>query len=725
MHARKRWFAHPLSIGIMLALTVAEVVAQEEPKGSPQAPLRLEEVQVTATRSPESIATIPGSVTVIPREQIEDQATLSRDFGEILGKLVPGLAPPTQSMSIFGQSLRGRNIAVLIDGVPQSTTRNVQRDLRTIDPSAVERVEIIRGPTAIYGDGATGGIINIITRAPGMGRPSFTTTGGLNVAVSHPGDSVGGTIAQGALGKLGRFDYALSGVFEHTGGFFDAEGDRIPPDPHGQGGLADSNTFNLFGKFGLDLGPQRLQLSVNHFNTEQDTDFTTDPAVDALPRSNTTKARAREGLQLEDDQGARNTVVSLDYTHAAIFGSRVHGQVYYRDYVTRFFPFDARAFPAFGNTIFQSRVESEKVGGRLEIETPFPRPLRLTALWGLDVTDEATSQPVDLMDPVAFDASGGLVFRKISARDFVPLLDQLNLGLFLQLEWQAIERWLLLRAGFRYEDIGVRVDDFTTLAGNQIRGGELDYDAALFNAGAVFYATDAISLFVNFSQGFSLADIGRTLRTAPAGFSVAALRPEAQKVDHYEVGLRGTWRAVQASLSGFFNESDLGTTFAPDLTIVRAPERVYGLEATLDVQPIASWRLGATASWVEGENDVDRDGNFKALDGFRIPPLKLTGYLEHDTLPRWRNRLQVLYSGSRERAFEDLGPRAFGGRPVESYTVVDLISDVKVGPGTLRLGLENVLNNQYLPVVSQLQPLNSANAAARGATFSVAYTFRY
>lgn len=94
------------------------------------------EVTVTATRTEEQTQDVPRSVTVINREQIEQQTRLSRDLGEILGKTVPGLAPPTQSASNFGQTLRGRNILVLIDGVPQSTSRNAFRDLKTIDPAA-------------------------------------------------------------------------------------------------------------------------------------------------------------------------------------------------------------------------------------------------------------------------------------------------------------------------------------------------------------------------------------------------------------------------------------------------------------------------------------------------------------------------------------------------------------------------------------------------------------
>ncbi len=44
----------------------------------------------------------------------------------------------------------------MVDGIPQSTPlRNGGRDMRTIDPSAIERIEVIKGATAIYGNGQT------------------------------------------------------------------------------------------------------------------------------------------------------------------------------------------------------------------------------------------------------------------------------------------------------------------------------------------------------------------------------------------------------------------------------------------------------------------------------------------------------------------------------------------------------------------------------------------
>lgn len=693
-----------------------------EPTAIKRKPIRVEEVEVTATRSERPLAGVPEAVTVITREAIEKQAILSRSLVDFLGKLVPGLAAGSQSLSNTGQTLRGRNVLVLIDGVPQSTLRNAARDLSTIDPSAIERIEVVRGATSIYGDGATGGIIHIITKKPGEGKPSFTTEVLANTAPTNPLTGIGGRVVQSVAAKKGIFDYSLSGSYERVGGLFDARGDRIPPDLlSAQGGLADLHTYNLFGKFGLDLGPQRVQLSINHYDAEQDSDYVTDFA-----NVRAGKGVTKKGLVLDDQSGTRNTVINLDYTRANLLGSKVYAQAYYRDYMTRFFPFDGRTSAPLGNNIIQSRVLSEKWGGRLTVETPLPvaTTFKPTLIWGMDAAQEKTSQRVALMDPTTYVNSGQVAFRQTGDRTWVPPMTQRNLGMYAQLELKLHERWLV-RGGVRHERIGVDTDAFATLRGRSIASGSRDFDATVFNAGTVVYVTDAVNVFANYSQGFSIPDVGLIIRDAPAGFSFSDSQLEPIKVDQYEVGIRGDWSQVQASVVGFFNESLLGVTSAGFFAnVVRAPERVYGVEGTVDLQ-LSEWSLGGTATYVEGENDSNRTGDYKYLNGFRVPPLKVTAYVEHLTVPewKWQNRLQVLYSGTRDPG---LGTAVFGGRPVHSFTVLDLISTVKAGPGTVRFGVENLLNSQYYLPVAQLQRAGIASlTAARGTVLTLGYTIAW
>ncbi len=677
---------------------------------------RLDEVVVTATRTPQSITAVPGSVSVITRQEIETQTALTatRDLGEILSKLVPGLAQGSQSMDSYGQTLRGRTASILIDGVPQSVNPTNFRDFMRIDPSAVERIEIVRGATAIYGEGATGGIINIITRKPAKGATQYTTNIGANLSTTRVGDSLGGNIAQYASGKRDNFDYTVNAAMSHTGGLFDANGDRTMPGADDIGSFADANTINLLGKAGWDIGKQRVVLSANHYRFKQDSRYTPDPA------SGPAKASYLSGLQLPDQPRLQNTTVNLDYSHPDVAGSRVHGQLYLTNQESLKPPFDGR--PTTG--LRAEELGSNKLGGRLEIDTPLSIQAQTRVLWGLDYSGEKHGRSNNYFDGTAYDSSGGRIYVPVSSRTVLGPLNQRNLGLFAQLKWAPAERWLL-RGGARHEQIRADVESFINRKGNAIVGGNLSYSATVFNVGTVFQLNDTAELFANYSQGFSAPNLNATLSNAAAGTAVKSLRPEPQKVDNYELGVRGEWERVKSSLSAFYNTSELGTKIDPPTGLsTRLPQRIYGVEATADAKPLQQLRAGGTISWIEGKDDGNKDGHFDSMSGFSIPPLKLTAYLDHETLPRlgWHNRLQVLYSGDRNKAY-DKGVDTY---PVNSYSVVDLLSTIKAGSGTVRVGIENLFNNQYsTPYFQVWDGGNSGRAAARGRVLSIGYTLSY
>ncbi|MEM7795761.1 MAG: TonB-dependent receptor plug domain-containing protein, partial [Cyanobacteria bacterium P01_C01_bin.118] len=186
-------------------------------------------IVVTATRTEEPILDVPRSVTVIDREDIQLQRQLTNNLPDILGQLVPGLGPPTLQNRTRNLSLRGRTALILIDGVPQNPNSGFATELNTIDPDVIERIEIVRGPSAIYGDGATGGIINIITRAATDESITYelgaTTSVGLT---SIEDDSFAYGVQFGAAGSDERTDLRASLSYDVTNSFFDANGDRIP-----------------------------------------------------------------------------------------------------------------------------------------------------------------------------------------------------------------------------------------------------------------------------------------------------------------------------------------------------------------------------------------------------------------------------------------------------------------------------------------------------------------
>ncbi|MGG6285454.1 TonB-dependent receptor domain-containing protein [Leptolyngbya sp. AN03gr2] len=682
-----------------------------------------EEVVVTATRTEEPLKKVPRSITIINRQQIEEQSRLTRNLGDILANTVPGFSAPTQRTNTFGSTLRGRGISVLIDGVPQNgNLQSLPTQLTSIDPSAIERIEIVRGPNSIYGGQATGGTINIITRKP-SNQLTSTLELGTTTALTGSEDKFGYNLQYQLSAKQGAVDLTTGIGLTTTGTFYDAEGDRIAnsvsPD--------DTQILNGLLKVGVDLDPQqRLQFTATHYNNRRNNNLTEDASIDVIPGIQKARTLAIDGLQiLGTTEGSyiRNTNVALDYTHQNLFGSKVQGQVYYRNNAFRGsgIPFDGRDFLG---VIGRTPGESEQFGTRLQVNTPFNPDKTLQLLWGVDYNNEKSFQNIEVFDPEAFDASGGSVFRKIAERTFVPRYTVNDLGLFAQLQWDANDR-LNLSGGLRYVNLGLKIDDYVTINDQAVQGGDRQFDTVAFNAGATYQLSDQLSAFASFSQGFSVPSFGFILREPPSGFTrvTDAIRlTEPQKVNNYEVGLRGRWSTVQASISGFYNTSDLGEDFRlvnNNLEIVRAPQRTYGVEATLDWQATKTLSFGGTLTWQEGENDEDEDGNFLALNSITVPPVKLTAYVENETLPGWRNRLQLLYSGNRDRAFQD----GVDGGKISSYVTLDFISRIQLGQGELQIGIQNLLNTQYFPVYSQyFAPFfDSANYAGQGRTLSVTY----
>lgn len=691
-----------------------------------ESPPQLKEVTVTATRSEAEINTVPQTVTIIKREQIEQQALGGGGLGDVLGKLVPGFGVGRESPSTFGQNFRGRNINVLIDGVPQSTNRNGARVLTVIDPGAIERVEVIHGASAVYGDGATGGVINIITRKAKDGEFRHETEVGGSVSLTHPEDSVGKHIRHSTAGKKGPVDFLANISFEQTGAFFDAEGDQVPPAGAGQGSLAETDSYNVLGKLGWDLSPQRrLQMSINAYKAAQDTNYATDTAVPATPLR-AYKARAKQGLTLDENERTENLTTSLDFTDKNVLGSKMHAQVFWRDYTTVYSPFKRHNGTGQGPAIFQSFIESQKAGGRLEFDTLISEKNSIIAVWGLDFIDETTSQSGYVHDLAIYNASGGTVFQSTGQqRYWAPPYNIRSKAAFGQLEWQATDK-MLWRAGVRRELIDVKVDDYINITNGAVTGGDLKYADTLFNIGVVYDVSNSINVFAGFNQGFSLPDIGLFLRTAPAGSSVQTLNTAPQKVDNYEMGVRGNWATTRASVSFFLSKSDLGArSGGMNQPPQRAPERIYGMEATLDKTLMKTWRSGGTFTWTEGKKYDTAGQEIGYLGNDAISPLKLTAYVEHDTSPTWTNRLQLTYSGVRDR-FNGNTTNLYKNR-IEDYAVLDWLSQYRLSTrGTLSFGINNLLNKQYHNVLAQTVVTpgvydNTRYAAASGATAYLSY----
>jgi outer membrane receptor for ferrienterochelin and colicins len=124
-----------------------------------------QQVVVTATRTEKLMEDVPVVTEIVTRAEIEEKG--AEDLSEILEDR-PGIAiesGTTGGRFLYMNGVDSRRLLVLVDNVPQSGKLNNRLQLNLIDADKIDHVEIVKGPgSALYGNDAMGGVINIITK---------------------------------------------------------------------------------------------------------------------------------------------------------------------------------------------------------------------------------------------------------------------------------------------------------------------------------------------------------------------------------------------------------------------------------------------------------------------------------------------------------------------------------------------------------------------------------
>lgn len=184
----------------------------------------MSDVVVTASGFEQNVADAPASISVIPREKLEQGSY--KDLNDAL-RDVPGVII-TSNGDNNGRgdiSLRGMGSAytlILVDG-KRTNTRETQNNGSTgtdqswTPPlSAIERIEVVRGPmSSLYGSDAMGGVVNIITR-----KVATEWTGAVRAETilqqhSRSGDSQQGNVYLSGPIKTDLLGLSVYGAYSH------------------------------------------------------------------------------------------------------------------------------------------------------------------------------------------------------------------------------------------------------------------------------------------------------------------------------------------------------------------------------------------------------------------------------------------------------------------------------------------------------------------------------
>jgi len=678
----------------------------------------IEHIVVTGSRIVESIDEVPATITVINRQQIEAQLKISPELQSLLAALVPGLAPNTGSSSNSTQTLRGRSPLVMIDGVPQSTPlRNGSLGIRTLDPNVIQRIEVIKGATSIYGNGAAGGIINYITKKATENdkvNGSFSLSSRFSAVKLE--DSAGQRIEASIDGNINKFTYVLNASYEENGVQRDAEGDVLGLIY----GLSDAKVQNYFTKFGYQFDEDKsLQLTYNHYRSEQDSDL-----IDVVGSVNTgTKSyaiSAPEGtVKPGVPQGPKNDNLMIKYTDEALLeNTQMVIDAYSQKIENIFFFSPVLSNPSEGYDGGQSLIKSEKEGLRVTFNSQLEWDnLEATLIYGIDALSDITSQPL------------------VDGREWVPEMDMENIAGFLQTKWVYNDD-LIIKAGIRREEIDLGVNDYSTLKlcrtpdtcsiPVNVKGDTLNYRATTYNLGVRYNIMDSFQPFANYSQGADISDIGRLLRTATVT-DISLIRTEASIIDNYEIGFVSDIDNLHMEFSAYRSTSELGTTNKYDEATgvylpVRAPQEIYGYEALAHYTFSPELNLTATYAWVEGKDTA----NDVYLGAKQISAPKGTVNVNWRPVDNANVSVSYLYVGDRKK-FDKVDGQYVGDKgPIDSYHVINLSGNYSFDDAwSAFIGIENLLNQDYFPAKSQAYTYSGYNVKGLGTTVNMGVNYQF
>lgn len=464
----------------------------------------MEEVVVTATRTEKVILQNPYSVSLVTKEQIE--ISPADQIAEYISDL-PGIYVSDAGQAGFKRiRIRGeeaRRMAFLIDGQEFMDHREVGVPL-LVDPSSIERIEVVRGPSSVlYGPKAMGGVINIITDSD--------VTDPLSTTLSAVFDSAtqGTQYSAGLSGVSGNYQWKLSAMDNQ-------QEERDTP-----AGEMENTSYESDGvSFSLKRLTEKSRLTFGYEDFNSRSDIYVEPEVRfSFPFVDfrlDSPQRDREKLRLAFEQETSGIVERFQinaYTQKSDrqFNSYPSIQI-------------APFLPRFDTSILTtSELVSDAVNGQINWNIHQDHAL----ITGIQLLEDTVDQ--DRLREVR--ANGVLTS---SATNFDEAHNRTT-AIYIQDDWRINDYWSLL-AGLRYYKVDGKLD----VSDRFIDKPDFDDDHAVTSLSFVYSPVDNMSYRLTFSQGYIYPSLLNLAMGAYAGSRYVNPDPELkpETSDTFEFGLR-------------------------------------------------------------------------------------------------------------------------------------------------------------------------------------------
>ena len=596
--------------------------------------------------------------------------------------------------------------------------------LRTIDPSAIERIEIVKGASAIYGNGSVGGVMNIVTKKiPESGLIGGQTTVGATAHESlKENEGFGYNLKQQFYGNYKGFSYLVAGALGQTGTAIDGEGLYISP----RYGLGDIRSYNGMVKLGYKIDEDsHIEAMYNYFQSIQNTSliasggrYGVSPRIGVFGNRN--PEEKPDGTYYAHNAYLRATTNNIfSNTDLEVAALTQHYKLM-ADY-RRHNPLA----PRWRGTSGQSMIVGEKYGIRTQLTSKFLLSENIFAylLYGVDALIDKTGQPL------------------VDGRIWVPMLTAYNSAPFLQAKVTLYNYWTL-KTGARYDYINVVIPTFEALPNEPtypitiVTGDNLYYRNLSPNVGLSYNQYKYFQPFVSYSQGFSIYDLGRTVRESKTPDALKGkINTDPVVVDNYEAGFYSQiGKYVDLSGSYFYTTSELGSELEMDQNthfwiVSKDPQKIYGFEVALDVHPTDWLTLGGSYISYEGKKKPKTSDSFDTyMNSSSISPAKTTIYANVKPTKNSFVRLNYLHSGERDRFAPDPVTKKYkqGQGVIRPIDLFSLSAGYTFNKNlSLGLGVENLMDKVYYTVTSMHVARDAEYARGNGRYFNLNLTYRY
>lgn len=680
------------------------------------ATLNADAIVVTATRAGTPLENLPVSVSIINEQELVEQIRQNRNIVTALEFAVPGLSVQAQeNRASCRTQLRSRTVAFQINGVP------VNQDLRcgssngpfSVSPFSVERVEVLRGGTALYGAGAPGGIINFITRRAKGKELEIDLVAQTSFNTENTDDTFTTETYAGLGQDFGQFDYYAGVGYTDGGRQRSASGTPVAS--------RDRETLDVIASAGYRFGDSELRFT-GTFQNEDRGDFfaPTRVLIPDTPFNNVIEVPAGPS---GDEAGGEDLTATLSFTDEDLLWHSVSLSLFFQESTFRqrdnFFREDL------GDIFFASDQENDRIGFRSTLVRSYNvRTADLKTSYGFDFTRNDFSRFA--LDPNDTDVLTGYI---------APALFLETLAAFGQAELNWNRLTLSARVRQEWYNGAVKEDGFDPdLPFVSTPGDFEDSSLTLFNAGAVYDLRDTVQIYAGFSQGAELSQLGRAARGQP---DPSIISNEPATSDQYEVGLRGSLGDVRLGIAAYYSESDKSAQLQPDprcadqgptavcpLIPLRIPERLHGFELDVNWEALDTLSLSGVFTLQRGEVQDQETGEFINFDTNRTVPLRVTVRGDWRPIDPLNLGLQVSHYGA--SSFFTPTQEGIGFIETDDVTLVSASAGYEVGPATIYVAADNLLNESYINPNAEADGPNgffTYEAPGRRLTFGVRARF--